>query len=59
MSKRGMHNDALNVDYIKEEKTYTEEELKALKNFVNFIKNDETRSTLACWGNHADYSKGY
>lgn len=55
MSKK----DTLNVEFIKEEKKYTEEELKALKKFVDLVKNDDTRSTLACWGNHSDYSKGY
>ena len=40
-------------------KQYTEEELKKLRKFIETVKNDETRSALACWGNHDDYSKGY
>lgn len=38
---------------------YSEQEIQALKSFIEVVKNDETRSALACWGNHSDYSKGY
>ncbi len=38
---------------------YTDEELKRLKEFVETVKNDESRAALACWGNHSDYSHGY
>ncbi|MCZ6111627.1 hypothetical protein [Campylobacter ureolyticus] len=38
---------------------YSEKELADLKKFVETIKNDESRATLACWGDYADYSKGY
>ena len=47
-----------------EEKTvqptqYSDEELDELRKFIEVIKNDETRSALACWGNHDDYTRGY
>lgn len=38
---------------------YSAEELKKLKEFVKTVQNDETRSALACWGNHDEYSHGY
>lgn len=38
---------------------YKEEELSALLDFVELIKKDESRATLACWGDHHDYSHGY
>lgn len=38
---------------------YSEAELAALRDFVNLIKNDESRVALACWGDHSDYSHGY
>ncbi len=39
--------------------SYSEAELAALRDFVNLIKNDESRVALACWGDHHDYSHGY
>lgn len=38
---------------------YSEEELAELRKFIEVVKNDESRSALACWGNHDDYTKGY
>lgn len=38
---------------------YSAEELKKLREFVQTVQNDETRSALACWGNHSNYSHGY
>lgn len=38
---------------------YSEEELTELRKFIEVIKNDESRSALACWGNHDDYTRGY
>lgn len=38
---------------------YSEKEIQTLKKFIETVKNDESRSALACWGNHSDYSKGY
>lgn len=38
---------------------YSAEELKKLREFVEIVQNDETRSALACWGNHDNYTKGY
>lgn len=38
---------------------YSAEELKKLREFVETVQNDETRSALACWGNHDEYSHGY
>lgn len=49
-------NKQLNLN---EKPKYSNEELEALKKFVNVVKNDEQREILACWGNHSDYSKGY
>lgn len=51
--------DSQNNDAIKQPKQYSEEELKKLKKFIETVKNDETRSALACWGNHHDFTKGY
>lgn len=47
-----------------EEKTvqpvqYSNEELAELRKFIDVVKNDESCSALACWGNHDDYTKGY
>lgn len=39
--------------------SYSEKELAALKEMIDIIKNDEERATLACWGDHSEYSKGY
>lgn len=39
--------------------TYTAEEIKKLRDFIESLKNDEDRSALACWGDHHDYSHGY
>ena len=38
---------------------YSNEELAELRKFIDVIKNDESRSALACWGNHDDYTMGY
>ena len=38
---------------------YSDDELAKLKDFIKVVKNDESRSALACWGNHSDFSKGY
>lgn len=38
---------------------YTQEELRKLKEFVDIVRNDESRATLACWGDHGNYSKGW
>lgn len=38
---------------------YSKEELAKLREFVEVVKNDETRSALACWGDHSDYNRGY
>ena len=51
--------DSQNIDVTQQPKQYSEEELKKLKMFIETVKNDETRSALACWGNHDDYTKGY
>ena len=38
---------------------YTEEELSKLREIIEIIKQDESRSALACWGNYSDYNHGY
>lgn len=38
---------------------YSEKEIQALKKFIETVKNDTSRSALACWGNHSDFTKGY
>lgn len=38
---------------------YSAAEIKKLREFIEVVKNDESRSALACWGNHSDYNKGY
>lgn len=40
-------------------RSYTEAELSKLREFVDILKKDESRSTLACWGNYSDYNHGY
>jgi hypothetical protein len=40
-------------------KTYSQDELAHLRNFIQLVQNDERRAQLACWGNHSDYSHGY
>ena len=39
--------------------SYTGEELSKLREFIDILKKDESRSTLACWGNYSDYNHGY
>ena len=38
---------------------YSDAELAELRKFIEVVKNDESRSALACCGNHDDYTKGY
>lgn len=38
---------------------YSNEEIAELKEFIDKVKNDDSRSALACWGDHSDYSHGY
>ena len=38
---------------------YSAEELIKLREFVETVKNDDSRSALACWGDHDDYTHGY
>ncbi len=40
-------------------KSYTKAELSKLREFVDILKKDESRSALACWGNYDDYNHGY
>ena len=37
-------------------KFYTTAELSKLREFVDILKKDESRSALACWGDHDDYT---
>lgn len=39
--------------------SYTKAELAKLREFVDVLKKDESRSALACWGNYDDYNHGY
>ncbi|MEI0796956.1 hypothetical protein R4Q14_01320 [Brachyspira intermedia] len=48
-----------NIDNVIINEKYSKEEIEALSSFIETIKNDETRSELACWGNYSDYNKGY
>ena len=47
------------IDNVVINEKYSKEEIAALASFIETIKNDETRSELACWGNYSDYNKGY
>lgn len=38
---------------------YSSDEIAELKDFIDIVKNDNSRSALACWGDHSDYSHGY
>lgn len=38
---------------------YTAEEIAGLREFVEAVQNDDSRSALACWGDHDDYTHGY
>jgi hypothetical protein len=40
-------------------KSYSDEELARLRDFIDVLKKDADRSALACWGNYNDYSHGY
>ena len=44
-------------DFNIQPKKYSKSELKKLKQFVETVKNDSSRTILACWGNN--YTKGY
>ena len=37
-------------------KSYTEAELSKLREFVDILKKDESRSALACWGDYDEHS---
>ena len=39
--------------------SYTGVELSKLREFIEILKKDESRSALACWGNYSDYNHGY
>ena len=56
--KRSMNND-MNANKEVQPKSYTEAELSKLREFVDVLKKDESRSSLACWGNYDDYNHGY
>lgn len=51
--------DSQNINVVQQPNQYSEEELRKLKMFIETVKDDETRSALACWGNHHDFTKGY
>lgn len=38
---------------------YSKQELKALREFVETIKDESRRSELVCWGDHSNYTKGW
>lgn len=40
-------------------KKYSGAELKGLKSFIDKVKDVRTRTSLACWGDHSEYSRGY
>ena len=40
-------------------KKYSGAELKGLKSFIDKVKNVKARTSLACWGDHSEYSRGY
>ena len=44
---------------IKKSQKYSPEEIKCLKDFIKAVQNDDSRSALAGWGNHHDYTHGY
>ena len=39
--------------------SYSKAEIEKLKEFIETVKGDTSRSALACWGNHSNYNKGY
>lgn len=59
MLKENKQKKLENEMKVKEEVKYTKEEIDSLRDFVELVKNDEERAVLACWGNHAEYCKGY
>ena len=40
-------------------KKYSSAELKGLRSFIDKVKDVKARTSLACWGDHDNYSKGY
>lgn len=48
-----------NTDDAIQPQKYSAVEIAKLKEFVEAVQNDDTRSVLACWGDHSDYSHGY
>lgn len=38
---------------------YSVKELHGLKMFIDKVRDEKARASLACWGNHGQFSKGY
>ena len=38
---------------------YSTKELQGLKMFIDKVRDVKARTSLACWGDYSDYSRGY
>lgn len=54
-----MSKEEMSVNVSVQPQQYSSNEIAELKDFINTVKNDDSRSALACWGDHSDYSHGY
>lgn len=54
-----MEKEAIKNNEDIQPQSYSKDEITELKKFIDTVKNDDSRSALACWGDHSDYSHGY
>ncbi len=47
-----------NVEDLQPEK-YSAKELQGLKMFIDKVRDVKARTSLACWGDHSEYGRGY
>ena len=38
---------------------YSVKELQGLKMFIDKVRDEKARTSLACWGDHSEYNRGY
>lgn len=38
---------------------YSPQELHGLKMFIDKVRDIKARTSLACWGNHSEFERGY
>ena len=57
-SKNFNEKTTANVEDLQPEK-YSAKELQGLKMFIDKVRDVKARTSLACWGDHADHCNTY